>query len=60
GFTDWLAMNLQDIECLGWSFIMKQKKQTAGGFACQVNFYLNLQRPAMFWKPGRSSFGGLT
>lgn len=35
GFTDWLAMNLQDIECLGWSFIMKQKKQTAGGF---VNF----------------------
>jgi predicted aspartyl protease len=32
GFTDWLAMNIQDIESLEWSFLMKQKKQTAGGF----------------------------
>jgi len=31
-------MNIQDIECLEWSFIMKQKKQTAGGFV-KFNLY---------------------
>jgi predicted aspartyl protease len=31
GFTDWLAMNIQDIECLEWPFIMKREKQTASG-----------------------------
>jgi predicted aspartyl protease len=31
GFTDWLAINTQDIECLEWPFIMKQKKYTANG-----------------------------
>ncbi len=38
GFTDWLAMNIQDIECLEWPFLMKQKKQTAGGFV-KFNLY---------------------
>jgi predicted aspartyl protease len=32
GFTDWLAMNIQDLESLEWPFLMKQKKQTAAGF----------------------------
>jgi len=31
GFTDWLAMNLQDIDNLGWEYLKKQEKQTAGG-----------------------------
>jgi predicted aspartyl protease len=31
GFTDWLAMNIQDIESLGWTFIKPQKKYTANG-----------------------------
>ena len=26
-FTDWLAMDIQDIKCLGWSFFMKQKRR---------------------------------
>ncbi|RKZ84014.1 MAG: aspartyl protease [Candidatus Parabeggiatoa sp. nov. 1] len=30
-FTDWLAMNIQDIESLGWAFIKTQKKYTASG-----------------------------
>ena len=38
GFTDWLAMNTQDIECLGWSFIEKQERQTACGFV-RFNIY---------------------
>ncbi len=29
GFTDWLAMALQDVEGLGWSFIEQDKRQTA-------------------------------
>jgi len=33
GFTDWLAMNIQDVESLGWSFVRKQEKQTARGEA---------------------------
>jgi len=33
GFTDWLAMDIQDIESFGWPFIKEQKKQTAGGEA---------------------------
>jgi len=37
GFTDWLAMNIQDIESLGWSFLEKSEKQTANG---AVNFDL--------------------
>jgi predicted aspartyl protease len=32
GFTDWLAMNIQDIESLGWDFLEKSEKQTASGF----------------------------
>jgi predicted aspartyl protease len=31
GFTDWLAMNVQDIEDLGWPFLDKLEKQTANG-----------------------------
>ncbi len=31
GFTDWLALNIQDIEILGWSFLEKSEKQTACG-----------------------------
>ncbi|MGB3652015.1 MAG: aspartyl protease [Rivularia sp. (in: cyanobacteria)] len=31
GFTDWLAMNIQDIESLDWSFIKKETRQTARG-----------------------------
>jgi predicted aspartyl protease len=31
GFTDWLAMNIQDIEIFGWSFLEKSEKQTASG-----------------------------
>lgn len=31
GFTDWLAMNIQDIESLGWSFVREQRKNTAQG-----------------------------
>ena len=31
GFTDWLAMNVQDMESLGWSFIREQDRQTASG-----------------------------
>jgi predicted aspartyl protease len=38
GFSDWLAMNIQDIESLEWSFLKKQKKQTAGGFI-KFNLY---------------------
>jgi len=37
GFTDWLAMNIQDIESLGWTFIKPQKKYTANGI---IEFYL--------------------
>jgi predicted aspartyl protease len=38
GFTDWLAMNLQDIDSLGWSYLKKQDKQTAGGII-EFNHY---------------------
>lgn len=38
GFTDWLAMNIQDVESLGWSFIDKQDMQTARG-ELQFNLY---------------------
>jgi predicted aspartyl protease len=38
GFTDWLAMNIQDIESLGWSFIREQRKNTAQGEA-EFNLY---------------------
>ncbi len=38
GFTDWLAMNTQDIEDLGWAFIEKKEKQTANGFV-RFNIY---------------------
>ena len=33
GFTDWLAMNIQEIDSLEWLFIKEQKKQTASGEA---------------------------
>jgi predicted aspartyl protease len=38
GFTDWLAMNIQDIESLGWSFVREQRKNTAQGEA-KFNLY---------------------
>lgn len=38
GFTDWLAMNIQDVESLGWSFIDKQDMRTARG-ELQFNLY---------------------
>jgi predicted aspartyl protease len=38
GFTDWLAMNIQDIEDLGWPFIDKLEKQTANGLV-RFNLY---------------------
>ena len=38
GFTDWLAMNIQDIESLGWSFIEQDRRQTARGEA-EFNLY---------------------
>jgi len=31
GFTDWFAMDMQDVDSLGWSYIKEQKMQTAGG-----------------------------
>lgn len=31
GFTDWLAMDIQDVESLGWSYIKEQKMRTARG-----------------------------
>jgi predicted aspartyl protease len=31
GFTEWLAMDLQDIESLEWSFVEKREMQTARG-----------------------------
>ena len=31
GFTDWLAMDIQDLETLDWSFIKKETRQTARG-----------------------------
>ena len=38
GFTDWLAMNVQDIEDLGWPFLEKSEKQTASGLV-RFNLY---------------------
>ncbi len=38
GFTDWLAMNIQDIKSLGWAFIKNQKKYTANGII-EFNLY---------------------
>ena len=35
GFTDWLVMDIQDIESLGWSFQGNQEMRTARG---QANF----------------------
>lgn len=31
GFTNWLAMDIQDVESLGWSFVEKRRMQTARG-----------------------------
>lgn len=31
GFTDWLAMNIQEAESLEWSFVRQQDRQTAMG-----------------------------
>ena len=33
GFTDWLVMDLQDVESLGWPFVKKEQMQTARGEA---------------------------
>ena len=41
GFTDWLAMNTQDIEDLGWSFVERQEKQTASGLV-EFNIYAGI------------------
>lgn len=38
GFTDWLAMDVQDVESLEWSFIEKDFRQTATGEA-EFNLY---------------------
>ena len=37
GFSDWLAMNTQDVDSLGWSYIKGRKMQTARG---EVSFNL--------------------
>lgn len=31
GFTDWLAMDTQDVESLGWSFVEREERLTAQG-----------------------------
>ncbi len=31
GFTNWLAMDIQDVESLGWSFVRQQDMRTARG-----------------------------
>lgn len=38
GFTDWLAMNVQDVESLGWAFLREQDRQTARGVS-RFNLY---------------------
>lgn len=38
GFTDWLAMNIQDVESLEWSFVREQEMQTARGLS-MFNLY---------------------
>lgn len=37
GCTDWLVMDIQDVESLEWSYILEQRRQTARGVA---KFYL--------------------
>ncbi|HIE00503.1 MAG TPA: aspartyl protease [Thiotrichaceae bacterium] len=41
GFTDWLAMNTQDIKDLGWPFIDRLEKQTASGLF-RFNLYAGI------------------
>lgn len=47
GFTDWLAMAIQDVESLGWSYVREQDMQTARGEATfnlyQGNVYFDGQ-----------------
>jgi predicted aspartyl protease len=31
GFTDWLAIDIQDVQSLGWSYIKKREMRTARG-----------------------------
>jgi len=38
GFTGWIAMNIQDIESLGWEFVSKDKMLTARGWTT-FHFY---------------------
>lgn len=38
GFTDWLAMDTQDVESLGWSFVEREERLTAQGVA-SFNLY---------------------
>ncbi|CBN58423.1 MULTISPECIES: hypothetical protein [Kamptonema] len=38
GFTDWLAMDTQDVESLGWSFVEREERLTAQGVA-SFNIY---------------------
>ena len=37
GFTDWLAMDIQDVESLEWSFVEREERKTARG---EVDFSL--------------------
>ncbi len=39
GSTDWLAIDIQDAESLGWSYIREQRRRTARGIA-KFNLYL--------------------
>lgn len=39
GFTDWLAMDIQDAESLGWTFIRQREMRTARGDAL-FNLYV--------------------
>lgn len=38
GFTGWIAMNTQDIDSLGWQFVIQDKMLTARGWT-RFNFY---------------------
>lgn len=38
GFTDWLAMDTQDVESLGWLFVEREERLTAQGVA-SFNLY---------------------
>ncbi|MBR8837065.1 MAG: aspartyl protease [Stigonema ocellatum SAG 48.90 = DSM 106950] len=39
GYTDWLAIDIQDAESLGWSYIREQRRRTARGIG-KFNLYV--------------------